>query len=82
VHVRQRNVLIGAIVPKTARSFRGESEQRPERRRRAGAGLELEQLAKQRQRHDDGRCLEIHADPAVLAERIGEQPGARVAKTL
>ena len=35
--------------------------------------LQLEQLAEQRQRHDDRGRLEVDADAAVLAERVREQ---------
>jgi hypothetical protein len=61
------------IAAKTARSLSGEPSSALSAADVLGARLELEQLAEQRQRHDDRRGLEIHADAAVLAERIGEQ---------
>ena len=73
VHVRQRNVLFGAVGAQTPRGLRREAEQRLERRRGARARLQFQHLAEQRQRDDDRGRLEVDADAPVLAERVREQ---------
>ena len=63
-------------LPSVAHAPRGrrrEAQQRLDRRRGRRARAQLQHLAEQRQRHDDGRRLEVDADAAVLVEGLRKQ---------
>src|SRR3546814_3880226 len=70
--VAQFDVLLGPVVAQPARGLGRELQQGLDRSRRLRARTQLQQLAEQRQRDDHRRGLEVHADAAVLVERIGE----------
>jgi hypothetical protein len=73
VHVVQGDVFLRPVVAEATRRLRRQPQQRLD----GGGGLracaKFEQLPEQRQRDDDGSGLEIHADPAMLAEGVREQ---------
>ena len=77
VHVRQRHILLGAVVADAPRGLRREAEQRLDGGRSLRARPQLEHLPQQRERNDHDRRLEIHADAAVRLESPRERCRAR-----
>ena len=77
MHVGQRNVCFAAIVFDAPRRLRRQAKQRLDRQRCARARAQLQHLAKQGQRHDHRSRLEIHANPAMFAERRREPVGCK-----
>jgi hypothetical protein len=71
-----RNLLVGAALGDAPCRLRGEVEERADRPRGVLARAQLQHLAEQHQRRDDGGGLEIDRDGAVMgAERGGKQTG-------
>ncbi len=81
VDVGERDVALAAVGGEAARGRRRQVEQLAERVRGLAAGAELQHLADEHERRDDGRGLEVERY-AVAALRVGIRPGTRVARTL
>ena len=72
----ERDVLLAAVLAEPPGRLRGEAEQGLDRARGLAPGPQLEHLAEQHERGDDGGGLEVDRDvPDVVAERGREDAG-------
>ena len=76
VHMRQRHILLAAVVGDAARGLGRQAEQRLDRCRGLRARPQLEHLAEQRQRDDDRGSLEVHRHAPHRDERCREDAAA------